>query len=921
MSKKKKKHLQRKPNQSKKKKKSNTHHICAKKDPISNAIAYIQEGNFINAKKTLTKLIKKAPSDIEVLFYLGVLEKSQGKFDEAMHFFDKALKIYPEYVSVYNEIGGIYIDKNDPDQATKFLLKGASLSPDDPLINFNLAVAAGIRRDLDKALKYYQKAIENNVDRQEIAYYNIGCILLDQNKLEESIRCFKKVLDIDPKNVEAYCYLGRSFQNIGNNDHAEKYYKKAIAIMPDHFNTHQSLALFYQSQFKHDEALSHFEKCISIMPERPETYLNIANTFRAQGDVEKTIEYYEKSIAIEPSLVAYTNLCGYQKELCNYDEVINLTNKVLEFSDLKKADLGAIHDTYIQVCEWEKASSIIEKFRDTEFETETRDVIAGCFMELCAITDLSLDEIADLHKTWGTHTEQATRPFVQDINKWRSSSRKKLRIAYVSPDLREHSVGYLIKDIITSHNYKNFEVYCYANFKPTDCDSFTQEIINSCTMLKYVNHLTDKAVADEIYKDEINILIDLAGHTAGHRLRSAAYKPAPIQMTYLGYPHTTGLSRIDYRITDRFAETDTSKDYRYSEQLLRLTNCFLTFKGFGDIVPAEIKENINDKIIFGCFNNIQKLQPKAVELWSKILKSVENSELHLKAKQLNTPVVWKNIIKEFAAHNIPEHRIVCLGYSPTKEEHLKLYNTIDISLDPFPYNGTVTTLEALWMNMPVITLVGESHAQRVSYSILKNLNLDSLIAYSENEYVSKAVELAKNPELIIELKKKMRKNLLASSICNPIVFVRELELNLKKIWMEYLNSGLQVADCDIENEKNRQNKATPNCIEDIGSAITDASKLRLAMVKLRAGEFEQAKNISSNLIGNNGVSHLAWYVLGVSRYHLGDEKKAMEALIKSINLNSKNTGAWKILGEIYLTQDKIEKANECLKNVWDMGTK
>jgi protein O-GlcNAc transferase len=236
-------------------------------------------------------------------------------------------------------------------------------------------------------------------------------------------------------------------------------------------------------------------------------------------------------------------------------------------------------------------------------------------MEFCAINELSLDEIATLHKQWGSYTEEKREPMEVKISVGRGN-KSKIRIGYCSPDLHEHSVGYLIQNIIQNHNHNEFEIYCYSNNGPDVRDAVTENIIRSVEMFKYVKHLSDYDLAREIAGDRIDVLIDLAGHTAGHRLRAMAYKPAPVQMTYLGYPNTTGMSRIDYRITDRYAEATEDKDYRYSEKLLRLTNCFLAFDGFGNIAP--IKNRTIDKydIVFGCFNNVQKLTPKVIELWA-----------------------------------------------------------------------------------------------------------------------------------------------------------------------------------------------------------------------------------------------------------------------------------------------------------------
>ncbi len=873
--------------------------------PTSSALALYEQGDVRGAKRAFRGVLRKDALNTDALYHLGIIAKDRQNYDEAIDYYERVISIDPAYVNAWFGLGGIFIDQTRYDDAHEKFQKVVSLSPDYTNAWYNLGIIAAARGRHDEAITYYQKAL--SIDPTFVnACYNIGWILLDQKKDDEAVDYFKKALLLNPQHVDALFNLGSVMQNKKNYAGAIEYYEKALAIKPDYYLVHNNLGIIHQAQYNFDKAIEHYERAISIQPETADAYINMGNVFRNRGDVQKTVEYYKKSISLKPSLVGLNNLCGYQKEQSNYEEVRDLSEKILEYNDLDKSDLAGIHDTYIQTCEWEKASGIIERFRKARMNPAARDVLAGSFMEFCAITDLSLDEISGQHKKWGELTEREAEPFEHDKRGSIGAEGRKLRIGYSSPDLREHSVGYLIKDIITSHNHDEFEIYCYANFFEKEKDAFTREIINSGAVFKYVKHLPDREVAEEIYKDEIDILIDLAGHTAGHRLRAFAYKPAPIQITYLGYPNTTGLSRMDYRLTDRYAESGEENDYRYSEKLIRLTNCFLSFNGFGDVVPAQIKGHRRGGIIFGCFNNIQKLTPKAVELWSKILKEVDGSELHLKAKQLNTGFIWDNIANEFAKHGISDERIKCLGYTATREEHLRLYSSIDISLDTFPYNGTVTTLEALWMNVPLVTLVGESHAQRVSYSILKNLNLDRLIAFTEEEYVSKSIELAENPEIIRELKTKMRKNLLASSICNPRVITREMELNFKRIWMEGRGSGIRGQGSGVRGQGSE---------DTVGDAITAASKLRMAMVKLEKGEYGQAVEISSSLLGEDGISPLAFYVLGVSRYRLGEDERAIEALKKSLSLNSRNPGAWRALGEIYLSKGEIDEANACLEKI------
>lgn len=867
---------------------------------VAKAISLYQQGDGNSARKILHKVLKRDPDNGDALYTLGLIAKDRGQRSEAIDYFKTTVKFDPTNTHAHFFLGSLHLDNQANAEAAEEYRQVVSLNPSDAEGWYSLGFAISSQGKYEEAITCYEKALALRPGYTN-AVYNIGCMRLAQKEYDEAFRWFERTLECAPGYADAW--FNKGYIELERKNYAEAIccYEKVIAIDPGSCAAHTNLGLAYHYQNRLDEALACFQKALAINPCFADAHLNMGNTFRQRGELERAAECYQESIDAKPSLAGLNNLCGLKKELCDFEYAGTLSEKILEYENLQKADLATIHDTYIQLCEWDKASAIIDRMRKAPFDPATRDVLAGSFMEFCATTDLSLDEIADLHKQWGALTESEIIPYDHEHRRAERRQSAKLRIAYVSPDLREHSVGYLIKDIITSHNRQEFEIYCYANFNPKDADGFTQEIINKCDVLKYVRHLSDQGVAKEIYEDHIDIVVELAGHTAGHRLRALAYKPAPIQITYLGYPHTTGLSRIDYRITDQFAEY-AGKDYRYSERLLRLTHCFLTFKGFQGVSPAPDEKK--NEIIFGCFNNIQKLTCHAVKLWARILKAVDRSTLHLKAKQLNTPLVWKNIVREFAKHGISENRLACLGYTPTREEHLKLYNQIDVALDTFPYNGTVTTLEALWMNVPVVTLVGESHAQRVGYSILKNLHLDSLIASTDDEYVSRAVTLAQNPQQIIELKTRMRKNLLASSICNPLILTREVELQLKQIWAAYRE--FEAESCA---EADRQLGAR----DRMDQVIRAMSTLRMAMVKLETGQPQIALDMSLPLTKHGEVSALAWYVVGVAYGKLVREEDAVEALKNSLAINSNNPGAWKLLGTLYLMKNRIEEARFCLE--------
>ncbi|MDY6906215.1 MAG: tetratricopeptide repeat protein [Thermodesulfobacteriota bacterium] len=869
---------------------------------VAEAMRLYEEGNYRAAEKILQKLSEKFPQDPHVFYHLGVVYKQRGKDSDAASVYERALAADPEHTHALLNLGVLMMEEGDRRGAEESFLRLVAIDPAYSLGWFNLGVLLIDAEEVDRARECLETA--RTLDPENTGtLFQLANVYLKQKQVDAALPIFEQIIRIVGNDPDFCFNVAMMLQACGAYDAAMQYYEKAGEMRAGlRHLAYNNIGLCLQEQNRFDEAIVFYEKSISADSSYAAAYMNMANVFRHNNQAEKAIEYYKKSVELEPSLVGLNNLAGYLKMECRFDDAYYYTRQMMAHDDLKQPDLATIHDTLIQMCRWEEAVEVMERFKTAEFDPDGRDILAGSFMLFCGITDLSPDELAGLYKQWGSYTEAERAPYQHDLS---SRKRKKIRIGYSSPDFKEHSVGYLIKDIIASHNKNEFEIWCYANFNAEQADAFTNEIISHCTTFKFVKHLTDAALAEEIYNDGIDILIDLAGHSAWHRLRAMAYKPAPVQMTYLGFPNSTGLSRIDYRITDRFAEAGPEKDHRYSESLIRLSNCFLSFRGFDGIEPEPPRMKAEtDPFVFGCFNNIQKLTPAAVVLWAEILKRTGNSKLYLKAKQLNTPMVWQQIEQAFEKYGVPADRLVCLGYTNTRYEHLRLYNQIDVALDTFPYNGTVTTLEGLWMNTPVLTLVGETHAQRVGYSILKNLGFDELIAHAPEEYVEKAVALYENRHQTFTLKSAVRQRLMASAICNPEVVTREMELYFHDIWRQ--KTGVRQAGEDAE---------------DMGMEgfISAAGKIRLAMVKYKNGAFQAAVNICEAVIESEADPPApAYYLLGLASNRLGNSDKALASLQQAISLNPENPDAWQALGEFYIEHNAIDDATRCLVRIRDL---
>ena len=384
---------------------------------------------------------------------------------------------------------------------------------------------------------------------------------------------------------------------------------------------------------------------------------------------------------------------------------------------------------------------------------------------------ISDEQLFDLHKKSAELTEST----VKDEGSIPPREGKKIRVAYLSPDFKKHSVAYFVHAIVEEHCRDKFEVYCYSDV--TSPDEVTQQIKS------YADQWVDSAAMDNdtlcarLKSDNIDIAVDLAGYSGRSRASAYAKRAAPLQMTYLGYPNTTGLQNMDYRITDKWADPEGMTESQYTEQSIRLPSGFLCYTPETNTpevsaLPADKREGA---VCFGSFNSLLKITPSLLRLWAKILLRVPNASLFMKTKPLAEEARQEQIWSFMEDQGIARNRIKLQGWSPDVSSHLELYSDVDIQLDSFPYNGTTTTVESLRQGVPIITLSGTNHRSRVGHSLLTQVGLCDLIATDENEYIEIATKLAKDTDRLRSLRASLRSMVDKSAMMDRKGFISELE--------------------------------------------------------------------------------------------------------------------------------------------------
>jgi len=362
---------------------------------------------------------------------------------------------------------------------------------------------------------------------------------------------------------------------------------------------------------------------------------------------------------------------------------------------------------------------------------------------------------------------------------------RKLRIGYISADFRMHSVASFFEPLLDGRDRRSVEVYGYGNV--TFPDQITERLKHKFDHYRNICGMSDEAVVGMIEEEAIDILVDLAGHTAGNRVLVLARRPAPIQVTYLGYPNTTGVRAVDYRLTDSLADPVGAQAF-YTEELVSLPTGFLCYRPPEFAPPvAPLAAERNGYVTFGSFNNSCKINPTIVALWSCILKANDKSHFLLKFKGGDDRHVREHYLNLFEQWGIEPERVEIYGLkSPV--EHLGLYAEVDIALDTYPYNGTTTTCEAMWMGVPVISLVGRCHASRVGLSILTRTGLEFFAVSTPDEYVAKATALASKPDSLAKIRASMRERIAASGFCDADAFAGGVEKAYRKMWHKWCKS-------------------------------------------------------------------------------------------------------------------------------------
>lgn len=710
------------------------------------ALKHHQNGRITEAESLYLQILAVQPLHPETLHFVGIVSLQRGQHQAALTYFDQALAIRPDWPDALSNRGEALRGDGRPDEAVAAYERAIALNPRFPQAFNNLGNALGALGSHNEALAAYQKAIELLPAYAE-AHNNLAGILKKLGRLDESAAAYRRAIAIKPGYFQAITNLGTILKEQGQFDEAIAIFRQAIALRPDYAEAFYNLGNALKEKGFLDEAVTAYRRVTALKPDFGPAHNNLGLALGDKGLPEEAIISYRRAISLDADdAAAHSNLGKSLKELGRFDEAMAAYRQALAL----RPDLSGAHSNL-----------------------------------LLAMQHQHLDDHANAeeHFRWQRQHAGPSSEWIKSQSKdYRAVQR--LRIGYVSPDFREHSVTRFLLPLMANHDREKFEVFAYAEVPAPD--EITVRLQSHTDGWRDTVGLGDAEVAELIREDGIDILVDLAGHTAGNRLLVFARRPAPVQVTWLGYPGTTGLDAMSHRLTDAHADPPGMTEDLHSESLVRLPHSAWCFAA---IDSPTVGPRPRRGVVFGCFNNFAKVTDPMLRLWAQVLAAVPDSSLLLKSSAFAENVTCERIRSLFQTHGIPPERIHLRDRTRSQSEHLAFYRGMDIALDTFPYHGTTTTCEAMWMGVPVVTLEGASHRSRVGVSLLSNVGLKQLIATSPEEYVRIASSLARDiPELEV-MQRTLRERMLGSPLMDASRFTRDIENAYEAIWKDWSTGG------------------------------------------------------------------------------------------------------------------------------------
>lgn len=614
------------------------------------------------------------------------------------------------------------------------------------------------------------------------AWKILGTVLLVQGK--DGLQALQKTVELLPTDAEAHSNLGNMYKALGRYEEAAASHQRAIRLKPDHALAHYNLGIVLRDLGRSAEAVASFRQAIKLKTDFTDAHFNLGIALTDLDRFEEAAASYRQALTLQPKFLgAHCNLGIVLKDMGRYDEAVAACQRLLA---LKPDDAAAHNNLGNLLKDLGRLDEATAHCREAlKLNPDYNEAASNLLFALNYVAGQQPEVLLNEARAYGERVAGRVTPYTSWPNT--VDAGRKLRIGLVSGDLNQHPVGFFMEGVLKALSTQaadRLSLHAYAT--QARRDALTERLQTCCDSWCVAAGLSDHALAERIRADGIDILVDLSGHTAYNRLPMFALKPAPVQLSWLGYFATTGVAAIDYLLADPWT-VPPAHEAHFTEQIWRLPETRMCFTPpDADVPVAALPAWGKGHITFGCFNNITKLNDEVVALWARVLKAVDGSRLMLKAKQLDEASVKQGLLSRFEAQGIDPSRLTLAGRSP-RAEYLAAYGEVDIGLDPFPFTGGTTSAESLWMGVPVLTLDGDRLVSRQGVGLMMNAGLPDWVARDADDYLAKAVAHAANVPALAALRAGLRQQVLASPVFDGARFARHLEAAWQGMWAQWCN--------------------------------------------------------------------------------------------------------------------------------------
>ncbi len=737
-----------------------------------------QSGDLRSAEQAYRQVLQQQPANPHALYLLGTIALQVGQFQAAVQCLSAAIRIHGSQSAFHSALGDALLRLGQVADAIASFRQAARLNPADSNLHNSLGAALQSQGDVEGALACYREALAID-PANATALLNLGAVLKSRGQLTESLEALDRAAGLQPERADIQLHRGDALFKSQRLDEAAASFESAVQLQPNVAQYHYFLGIVYQAQRRFAEAAESYRRAVAIAPNHFEAHSNLGTALEALQRPDEAHACYLEAVHHNPSFaLAHVNLSGSFFQRDRPDEAVVEARTAIEQDPacaLAYAKLGSA------LRRQGDTPAAIEAFRRAiDLNPDDVGTHSNLLYALNCLPDVNQTTLFAEHRAWAArHAEPLTAAAIPPARD--RDLQRRLRVGYVSAHFSAHAVSFFSEPMIAAHDHEQFEVVCYST--GTTVDGFTARFQAATDRWRELPGISDEALAQQVRDDQIDILVDLAGHIGGNHLLAFARRPAPIQVTYLGYQNTTGMSAMDYRLTDGWADPPGTTDPYYTERLIRLPRSFFCYR------PPDSAPEVSPPpalaaghVTFGSLNHVNKLSPHLFRAWARILNRVPRSRLVVLAYAPGE--LERKTLELFKQEGIDGARLEFVNRR-LHYEYLELAASLDVALDSFPFNGHTTICDCLWMGVPSVVMAGDRYAWRYGGTALVNLDMQDWIARDEDQYVERAVAAAGDLEKLSALRASLRERMKNSAIVDAAGFTRNLEQAYRQMWRDW----------------------------------------------------------------------------------------------------------------------------------------